>query len=294
MADAPPLLVFGAGWLGRGLVARWPGAVLARADIADAAAVARALDEHRPRRVVNAAGRTGHPNVDALEDDPAGTWRSNVAGPILLAAACRERGIHFTHLGSGCLYQGDNAGRGFAEDDPPNYAGSLYSRTKAAAEAPLADLGALQLRLRMPLASEPHPRNLLTKLLGFEEVVRVANSITVLDDFWAPARVLIEREATGVFHLVNEGVEYHDEVLHLWRRLADSGHRFRVIPPEALAARTRAGRSHCVLSTAKARAHGVGLPPLTESLPRVLAAYRDRARPAPPGHAPAGGGSRRT
>ncbi len=276
-----PHLIFGAGWLGHGFQQRIPDSVLAPADITDRAAVAQALDLHQPAFVINCAGKTGYPNIDACEANPGPTYASNVAGPILLAHACSERGIHLTHLSSGCIYEGDNGGKGFAEEDPPNYAGSLYSRSKAAGEAALRDFGALQLRLRMPLASEPHPRNLLTKLLGFSEVVRAANSITILDDFWAPALELIGRREQGVFNMVNEGVEYHDEVLALWIRLGGPHRRVQVITPEALRLRTIADRSNCLLSTAKVRAAGVGLPHLSESLPRVLRAYAsamERAR----------------
>lgn len=266
-------LIFGAGWIGRGFEQRIADSVLTPADITDAAAIAEALNRHQPAFVLNCAGKTGHPNIDACEAHPGPTYASNVAGPILLARACHERGIHLTHLSSGCIYEGDHGGRGFSEEDPPNFAGSLYSRSKAAGEAALREFGALQLRLRMPLASEPHPRNLLTKLLGFSEVVRAANSITILDDFWAPALELIGRREQGVFNMVNEGVEYHDEILALWCQQGGEPRRVQVITPEALRLRTIADRSNCLLSTAKARAAGVGLPHLSESLPRVLRAY---------------------
>ena len=124
MADT---LVFGAGWIGTQITPRLPDAVLVRADIADEQAVNAALDEHTPARVVNCAGKTGHPNVDACEDAPEATYRSNVAGPILLAGACKARNMHFTHIGSGCIYTGSNGGAGFSEDDAPNFSASLYS-----------------------------------------------------------------------------------------------------------------------------------------------------------------------
>lgn len=266
--------------MGHQLAARLPDTTLVATDIADERAVADELIRVCPTHVVNAAGRTGRPNVDALEADPEGTYRSNVVGPIVLAAACRQRGIHFTHLSSGCLYTGDNEGLGFGEDDPPNFSGSLYARTKASAEAALRDLDALQLRVRLPISSEPAPRNLLTKLLGFATVVSVPNSVTVLDDLWEPARALMERGETGIWNMVNEGVERHDELLTLYRSRVDAGHTFGVEPVEALAVRLAAGRSNCVLSTAKLAAAGLALPPLEESLPRIVDAYGANLRAA--------------
>ncbi len=269
-------LVFGAGWLGHQFAARMEGARLTRTDIADEEAVAADLDLERPLRVINAAGRTGTPNIDALESEPTRTYRSNVVGPIVLASACRARDIHLTHLGSGCIYEGDHDGRGFGEEDPPNFQGSLYARTKILAEAALRDLGALQLRVRLPMSSEPAPRNLLTKLLAFDEVVSVPNSVTVLDDFWAPALALIERRADGVWNMVNDGTERHDALLALWRERVDADHRSRIIDAAALESRLVAGRSNCVLSTAKLHAAGLAMPHVDEALPRLLDAYAER------------------
>ena len=271
-------LIFGAGWLGQEFARRLPRAQLTKTDITNQEAVEDELDSVRPAFVVNCAGRTGRPNVDSLEDQPARTYRDNVAGPILLAGICRERGLHFTHLGSGCIYEGDAGGEGYGEEDPPNFHGSLYARSKIVAEQALRDLDALQLRIRLPLASVPAPRNLLTKLLGFDEVVSVPNSITVLDDFWVPAFELIQHRATGVYNMVNPGVERHDELLALWRERVDAEHAFRVVPQEDLAGRLTAARSNCILSTAKLEAEGLGLPPLEQSLPRVIDAYAAHLR----------------
>jgi dTDP-4-dehydrorhamnose reductase len=273
-------LVFGAGWLGTQFAERLPGAALSRVDIADATSVAAELDRHRPARVLNCAGKTGRPNVDALEREPASTRRSNVEGPLVLARTCRERDLHFAHLGSGCVYTGDNGGAGFAEDDPPNFAGSLYARTKAECEAALRAFDALQLRIRLPVSAVPSPRNLLTKLLGYREVVSVANSVTVLEDFWAPALALIGRGATGVWNLVNDGVERHDELLSLYRDRVDPAHAFEVISEDALAERLVAGRSNCILSTAKLHAAGLAMPPLEASLPALVDAYGAALRAA--------------
>ncbi|MDJ0976491.1 MAG: sugar nucleotide-binding protein [Planctomycetota bacterium] len=266
-------LVFGAGWIGTQLVDRLPGAVLTTADIADEPAVRAAIEAHRPARVVNCAGKTGNPNVDSCEAEPDATYRSNVAGPVLLAALCMKHGIHMTHFGSGCIYSGDNDGRGFSEDDAPNYTGSLYSRTKLLCEAALKDLNVLQLRLRLPMASTPGPRNLLTKLLSFREVVSIPNSITVLDDVWAPAAALMERGATGIWNMVNPGAERHDDVLRCWQERVDPEHTFALIPEAELAKRLTAARSNCILSTQKLDDAGLGMPLFEETLPRLIDAY---------------------
>ena len=266
-------LVFGAGWLGTQWAKRL-GAKLTRTDIADEEALLGELKAEAPVRVINAAGATGSPNVDALEGHPGKTYRSNVVGPIVLASVCRDLGIHMTHLGSGCIYEGDKGGAGFTEDDAPNFDGSLYSRSKALAETALRDFDVLQLRVRLPLSSVPGPRNLLTKLLAFERVASVPNSVTILDDFWAPAEALITRGEIGVWNMVNPGAETHDALLALWREHGDPDHAFEVITPEVLAGDLVARRSNCLLDTTKLAAAGLAMPHVDEALPRLVQAYK--------------------
>lgn len=265
-------LVYGPGWLGTQW-ARRLGAKLTQTDITDDEAVRSELKAEAPVRVINAAGATGSPNVDALEGHPGQTYTSNVVGPIRLASICRELGIHMTHLGSGCIYSGDAGGAGFTEEDPPNFHGSLYSRSKALAEAALRDFDVLQLRIRLPISAEPGPRNLLTKLLGFERVASVPNSVTVLEDFWPAADALVARAETGVWNMVNAGVETHDALLGLWREHVDPEHAFEVITPDELQGDLVAKRSNCILDTTKLARAGLAMPHVDEALPRLVQAY---------------------
>ncbi len=122
--------------------------------------------------VINAAGRCGMPNVSWCESHQAETLLSNVIGPHNLAAACASAARPLIHISSGCVYSGDNAGSGFGETDPPNFLGSFYSKSKWWAEQLIGQApGLLMLRIRLPIDQEGHPRNLLTKLLGFRRVI---------------------------------------------------------------------------------------------------------------------------
>src|SRR6185295_6520913 len=107
------------------------------------------LQEHRPEFVVNAAGSTGKPNVDACEDHKAETLSGNTLLPQTVAHACASAGVPWGHVSSGCIFDGANivqpdgsvrvekdltrpdirklllaqpeAVRGFSEDDVPNF-----------------------------------------------------------------------------------------------------------------------------------------------------------------------------
>jgi dTDP-4-dehydrorhamnose reductase len=267
------------GFLGQRLLAAYPGAASADVDIADAPALAAVLDAQRPAVVINCAGKTGRPNIDWCEDHKRETLRSNVTGALVILEACLERKLYLVHLSSGCIYEGDNGGTGFREDDPPNFAGSYYSRTKAWIDQMLRDFPVLSLRLRMPFDGSLSERNLIMKLRKYPRVLTAANSITNLDDFISAAQQLIARRATGIFHVVNEGTTSPFAIMTRYRELVDPHHAFEPLDVEQLPEVARAGRSNCVLSTAKLRAEGLGLPPVGEAVDRALRELAARLAP---------------
>ncbi|OGJ63842.1 hypothetical protein A3C37_01195 [Candidatus Peribacteria bacterium RIFCSPHIGHO2_02_FULL_53_20] len=272
------ILLFGSrGFIGTHMHSRFPDAIASNVDIADPAAVAKELDRVRLDIVINSVGKTGTPNVDWCEDHKEETFRSNVTGPLVLMEECRKRGIFWVHMASGCVYSGDNGGRGFTEDDVPNFQGSFYSRTKQWTDGMLKEFvdpvegkgGILILRIRMPFQPEDHPKNLLSKIAKFTKVIDVQNSVTYIPDFLDAASQLIDHRRTGIFHMVNPGpISLYDVAC----RFADAEERAR---PERLTedhARpmTKAARSNCVLSTEKLSSEGIRLPNAMERIEAIL------------------------
>jgi 3,5-epimerase/4-reductase len=269
-------LLFGAGYLGARLSRSLPDAHLSTADVADPAAVARELDEHRPDAVVNAAGKTGRPNVDWCETHQVETARTNVAGPVVLAGACAARGVHLLHLASGCIFYGPSpAPGGWREDDFANPT-SFYSRSKYAADLVLSRMpGVAIARLRMPIDGAPDPRNLITKLAGYRQVVDVENSVTFVDDLVAAVGALLERRAEGVFHVTNPGTLRHRDLLAAYREYVDPAHHYELITEADLVGRGLAlkARSNCVLASPRLEALGVALRPTHVALRETMQAY---------------------
>jgi dTDP-4-dehydrorhamnose reductase len=275
-------LVFGAGFLGERLTQSLRGAVLARGvDIGDRPSVLAALKQHRPISVVNAAGKTGHPNVDWCETHPVETMRSNVVGPIVLAEACAEVGAHLLHLGSGCIFYGPSPSPGgWREDDDANPS-AFYSRTKYAADLVLSRLPNVAIvRLRMPIDTEPGPRNLITKLAAYEQVVDVENSVTIVPDLVDVVAALVERKATGVFHATNPGPVRHAQLLALYQEYVDPTHRSTLMREEELVTRGLAvrARSNCILASRRLEALGVRMRPSEVALPDVFRKYAAAVR----------------
>jgi 3,5-epimerase/4-reductase len=275
------VLVFGSrGYLGQLFLEALPGSVGSAADIADPSAVAAALEKERPDIALNCAGKTGRPNVDWCEDHKEETLRANVTGPLVLLDECRKRGVKLVHLSSGCIYEGDNGGRGFTESDPPNYFGSFYSKTKAWSDLMLQDFPVLLLRMRMPFDGTLGDRNLLTKLRKYTRVLDEENSITYLPDFVRASKQLIESGATGVYNLVNDGPTSPYKLMMLYKEIVDPSHAFEKLSLADLSQVAKAGRSNCILSGEKAKSAGVTMLSTEEAARQAMESIKQELQAA--------------
>jgi dTDP-4-dehydrorhamnose reductase len=98
-------------------------------DVTDADAVDRAIAEHRPEVVLNAAAYTA---VDAAEDDEPRAALVNETGPRLLAEALTRHGGRLIHVSTDYVFAGD-ATAPYEPDDPTDPR-TAYGRTKLAGE----------------------------------------------------------------------------------------------------------------------------------------------------------------
>jgi len=156
--------------------------------------------------------------------------RDNLFSPVVLADLCKNKGIHFTYLGTGCIFDYDethlygNEATGFNESDLPNFFGSSYSIVKGYTDRLMHDLynhDTLNVRIRMPITSEISPRNFITKITNYEKVCSVPNSMSVLDNL-IPVMVNYAIEyRTGTVNLTNPGTITHNEILELYKNIVD-------------------------------------------------------------------------
>lgn len=234
------ILVVGRGWTGKKVFAE----LLSRDHVVTFCshenAVEAVNDYRRYDFVVNCAGVTGTPNVDACEKDKAKTIEGNAAFPILLHDVCDVNAIPLAHFSSGCIYQGEITD----VNADPNYFGSIYSVSKGVSDLYLKDK-ALVFRIRMPFTGLNEPKNYLTKVNNYAQTAKLIdagqNSLTDLDEAVSVACNLIEDGEVGAFNLVNQGsVNMHD--------LAEiMGIQPEWFTPEEFANVTAAGRSTCTI-----------------------------------------------
>ena len=249
-------------------------------DYTDRTALTDLLRRERPEFLINAAGYTGKPNVDACELHKADCLFGNAVLPGTIAQACTDAGVPWGHVSSGCIYNGAHAdGTGFTEADTPNFTFrtnhcSFYSGTKALGEEVLA--GAPQVfiwRLRIPFNEVDGPRNYLTKLMRYPRLLDATNSISQLDEFVAATFACWERRIPfGTYNVTNPGIVTARSVVALIRQSGVCTKEFDFFADEAefmrLAAKTP--RSNCVMDSAKLAAAGIRLTDVHEAIARDL------------------------
>ena len=265
-------------------------------------ALLRHLAQAKPEFVINAAGYTGKPNVDACEEARAETLQGNTLLPLTVAHACLATGIPFGHVSSGCIYSGGKilergqwrvqkdlsrpelqrqaetepeAFRGFTEQDEPNFTFrrppcSFYSGSKALGEEAIAGLGENYIwRLRIPFDSHDNPRNYLTKVQRYPKVYENVNSLSHRGDFARACVDLWERRAPfGIYNVTNPGFVTTRQVVGMIQKVLQPKRNFEfwASDEEFYRVAAKTPRSNCILDTAKLLATGVKMRPVQEAV----------------------------
>lgn len=270
-------LIFGKGYIGTILSKRLNGeTVFAKSNLLDFNGITKELLEHRPDVVINTAGKTGRPNVDWCETHKLETVSSNVVGAYNLAQACLAQNQYVVTVGSGCVYDGDQGGKGFTEEDPANFTGSFYSQTKDWEQTLLKDLpNALTLRIRMPIDWEPNERNYIDKMSRYKKLlVGVKNSATVLDDLVAAIEFLSAKRKTGVYNVANLNPIGWEEFMDYYKQYVDPTHTYEPVSLEEMhATLTVAKRSTCTLCMDKLVKEGFQIREVHDALKDTFEKY---------------------
>jgi dTDP-4-dehydrorhamnose reductase len=287
-------LLGGSGYVGQAyqaLLARKgiPFRNLRRADVdyTNADVLAAALKADRPEFLINAAGYTGKPNVDACELHKSECLFGNAVLPGIIAKACAQAGVPWGHVSSGCIYTGSRPdGTGFTEEDTPNFSFrtnncSFYSGTKALGEEVLAGTPSVYVwRLRIPFDHVDSPRNYLTKLMRYAKLLDAANSISQLHEFVAATFACWEKRIPfGTYNVTNPGHVTTREVVSMIEKSGVYPKKYEFFPSETefmkLAAKTP--RSNCVMSSEKLARAGIEMTEVHLAVEQALRSWQRAA-----------------
>jgi dTDP-4-dehydrorhamnose reductase len=272
------LIAGAAGQLGSTIAARLPPRfdVIAcsrlQLDIADAAAVDRAVAEAAPDAVINCAA---YNDVDGAEEDPQPALTANAMGVLALARASRACGAAFVHYSTDFVFDG-RAHQPYVESDPTHPL-NAYGLSKLLGEW-LAEEASPAYVLRVEsLFGGPRAKSSVDKILdGLRRgtPVRVFHDRTItpsfVHDVAAATETLLDlRPPPGLYHCVNSGVT-------TWLELAETAARLlpsttEIIPVSAGDVTLRAARpQYCALSNDKLRQAGIGMPSWQDALERYV------------------------
>ena len=224
------------------------------------------INEITPTHIVSFIGRTHgkigkktYTTIDYLEQEGKlfENVRDNLYSPFLLADICKNRNIHYTYLGTGCIFKYDDehpygiAEQGFDEDAKPNFFGSSYSIVKGFTDQ-MMDLyqdHVLNLRIRMPIVGEENGRNFITKIVNYERVCSVPNSMTVLPELLPIVLDMMTNKTCGTMNLTNPGIISHNEILQMYKEIVDPAFTWNNFSQEEQRKILAADRSNNYLDT---------------------------------------------
>jgi 3,5-epimerase/4-reductase len=274
MSVTPVILIFGAnGWIGSKvynlLVASNKQITVykaqSRAD--DTVAVENELNSFsNVTHVMSFIGRTHGTyegqiigTIDYLEKPGklVENMRDNLFSPLVLAEICKKRNIHFTYLGTGCIFDYDEThpfDTGFVESDKPNFFGSSYSIVKGYTDRlmqTIFDTTALNVRIRMPITDEINPRNFITKITNYQKICSIPNSMTVLNELLPVLIEMALKNQVGTVNLTNPGIITHNEILEMYKEIVDPNFSWSNFSIEEQDAILASKRSNNCLNTEK-------------------------------------------
>lgn len=247
--------------------------------------------EINPTNIITFIGRTHgkidnkiYSTIDYLEQEGklVENIRDNLFSPISLALICKEFDIHYSYLGTGCIFDYDNNHpygkdiNGFTEEDKPNFFGSSYSIVKGFTDRLFHQLdnNCLNMRIRMPITCENNNRNFITKIIKYEKICSIPNSMTVLEDFYPIIIDLLKNKTTGTINLTNPGLISHNEILELYKKYVDKNFKWKNFTIEEHNNILDSKRSNNYLNTLKLKNMFPNINHIKKSVENILKKYK--------------------
>jgi dTDP-4-dehydrorhamnose reductase len=280
------ILFFGSkGWIGTqfGFFLNKNGITYISTDVRadDEKAVEEEIKLYSPTHIISFIGRThgGEYNtIDYLElsGKLKDNIRDNLYSPLVLSILCERYNIHYTYLGTGCIFSSDDpTTTSIDEDALPNFFGSSYSTVKGFTDRlqHMYSKNTLNLRIRMPIVNYEHNRNFLSKIFKYEKICSMANSMTVLEDMFPVIMDMMSKNTTGTFNLVNKGVITHNEILEMYKEHIDPSFVWKNFSVEEQNSVLLSKRSNTQLSNDKLYSLYPDIPDIKTSVEKCVIQY---------------------
>jgi 3,5-epimerase/4-reductase len=238
---------------------------------------------HSPTHIISFIGRThgeGINSIDYLEQPGKlhENIKDNLYAPMVLATLANKYNIHYTYLGTGCIFNQDNPlDKSYNENNLPDFFDSSYSIVKGFTDRLMKfNPKTLNLRIRMPIVNFKHPRNFITKITEYQKIASKPNSMTILSDFYPIIVDLMKKKEVGTLNLTNPGVISHNEILEMYKEIIDPSFEWTNFSIEEQNKVLKSKRTNNQLDTSKLVSLYPSVPNIKDGVRKCLLEMRDQ------------------
>jgi dTDP-glucose 4,6-dehydratase len=245
-----------------------------------------------PTHIISFIGRTHGKidntifnTIDYLEEDGklVENIRDNLFSPLLLAQIAKSKNIHYTYLGTGCIFKYDENHpfgkeiNGFTEESLPNFFGSSYSIVKGFSDQlmQMYSDSTLNLRIRMPITGEKNSRNFITKITSYEKICSIPNSMSVLPELLPIVLDMMKNDVVGTINLTNPGLISHNEILEMYRNIVDPSFSWTNFSQDEQRKILSSDRSNNYLDTTKLESLYPNISNIKDAVKKCLIDYKN-------------------
>jgi dTDP-4-dehydrorhamnose reductase len=210
----------------------------------------------KPDRIISVIGRTYGDNMNSIDYlEQKGNLKININdnlySPLNLALISNKYNIHFTYMGTGCIFNGYE--QEYTEDDEPNFFGSSYSIVKGFTDKIIKKFdNTLNVRIRMPITNDiTSNRNFINKIINYKKICSMNNSMSVLPDLLPLMIDMIIKKEIGTINLTNPDYISHNEILELYKEIINPDFKWENMTIEEQNKILLSERSNNILNTEK-------------------------------------------
>lgn len=247
-------------------------------------AVEKEIIDTNPTHIISFIGRTYGGNFNTIDylEQPGklvDNVRDNLYAPMVLSILAKKYNIHFTYLGTGCIFNAFEPEESYVDEEAkPDFFGSSYSIVKGYTDRlqHMFSANTLNLRIRMPIVNYSHDRNFITKILKYDRICSVSNSMTVLEDMYPIILDMMNNKTTGTFNMVNKGIISHNEILDMYKKYIDSSFSWKNFSIEEQNLILLSTRSNIQLSNDKLYNMYPNIPDIKTSVEKCIKTYHSK------------------
>jgi 3,5-epimerase/4-reductase len=158
----------------------------------------------------------------------------------------------------------------------PNFFDSSYSTVKGYTDRLMNILSnVLNVRIRMPISSDKNSRNFLMKLIKYEKICSISNSMTILDELLpVMIRMSIDNEV-GPINMTNPGTVEHKDILEMYKKYIDETHQYQLINYDDQLKIIAAGRSNNELCTDRLLKYDNSICNIKEGIEKIFLKWKN-------------------